>query len=387
MATGGSSLAEAGANIASSGLNTLVNTDFKKGKKKSSGGDGTTASDKASEKAQKKAERKAEKQRKKELKAEKKHQKQLAKATKSGVKEREKAVGDGANAMSNTTKESNEEQSRNTQIAQNTMLNTTDAVMNATLTLKQKNNEEQAQSDAARAQSEMTFSIAGAMGKCFEFLGPIAGPIAAAVVMSTLMGILQWALSSAFGSSDSSSSSSSSGPNTKLVSGMLTYDSGNVQDLKPFVGDDGEVYWASEQAQKASGVSLLTKPTATTVNGQPSLVAEKGPEIVIGRETTQAMMMNNPSLLKALVNYDANYSGRRAMYDNGNVAALGASSTTSATDGLIAHNAASNVALMQAINVLVARLNEPINASINMYGTGNLYESMKKANQFMKGKA
>lgn len=386
VATGNSSLAEAGANIASSGLSALANTEFKKGKKKADG-DGSTVSDKASEKAQKKAERKAEKQRKKELKAEKKHQKQLAKATKDGVKDREKSVESGANAMTATTKENNSEQSRNTQITQDTMFNATDAALNATLTLKQKNNEAQAQSDGQRAQAEMTFSIAGAMGKCFEFLGPIAGPIAAAVVMSTLMGILQWALSSAFSSSDSSSSSSSSGPNTKLVSGMLTYDSGNVQDLKPFVGDDGEVYWASEQAQKASGVSLLTKPTATTVNGQPSLVAEKGPEIVIGRETTQAMMMNNPSLLKALVNYDANYSGRRAMYDNGNVSALGASATTSATDGLIANNAASNVALMQAINVLVARLNEPINASINMYGKGNLYESMNKANQFMKGKA
>ncbi len=381
-ATGGSSFAEAGASIASSSVSSLVNTEFKKGKKKS---DDSGSSDKATEKAQKKAERKAERQRKKELKAEKKHQKQLAKATKSGVKEREKAVESGSNAMTATTKDNNEEQSRNTQIAQNTMLNATDAAMNATLTLKQKNNEAQAQSDAQQAQTEMTFSIAGAMGKCFEFLGPIAGPIAAAVVMSTLMGILQWALSSAFDSSDSSSSSTS-GPNNKLVSGMLTYDSGNVQDLKPFVGDDGEVYWASEQTKKPSGVSLLTKPTATTVNGQPSLVAERGPEIVIGRETTQAMMMNNPSLLKALVNYDANYSGRRTMYDSGNVGALGASATTSATDGLIANNAASNVALMQAINVLVARLNEPINASINMYGKGNLYESMNKANQFMKGK-
>ena len=27
---------------------------------------------------------------------------------------------------------------------------------------------------------------------------------------------------------------------------MLTYDSGNVQDLKPFVADNGEVYWAKE---------------------------------------------------------------------------------------------------------------------------------------------
>lgn len=382
-ATGGN-LMDAAVGIAGSSANALMTTEFKK-RSKSADANGDGGTDKASDKAQKKAERKAERQRKKELREEKKHQKQLSKETKSGVKEREKAVDSGVSAITKTTTENNNEQSRNTQIAQDTILNATDAAMNATLIKKQQNNQAQVQSDADRTQAEVTFSIAGAMAKCFEFLGPIAGPIAAAVVMSTLMGLLQWALSKAF-SSKSDSSSSTSGPNTKLVSGMLTYDSGNVQDLKPFVGDDGEVYWASEQAQSPNGVSLLTKPTATSVNGRPSLVAEKGPEIVIGRETTQAMMMNNPSLLKALVNYDANYSGRRT-YDSGNVGeVIGLSASSTAANGLIADNMASNAALMQAINVLVARLNEPINASINMYGSGNLYESMAKADRFMKGK-
>lgn len=232
---------------------------------------------------------------------------------------------------------------------------------------------------------------AGIFGWCVSTLGPIAGPIAYGAMMSILMGLLSFAISR-IGGGDKVSNSSSSGKNTKLVSGMLTYDSGNVQDMKPFVGDNGKIYWAKEQDKPKSGVNLLTTPTATTINGQRALVAENGPELVIGRETTKAMMMNNPSLLKALVNYDANYSGRNAArraFDEGNLAeALGnLSSGASATDGLIADSRAANIALITAINTLMQRLDQPIHAKIDMYGRGNLYDSMSKANQFMKGKS
>ena len=371
VATGGSSFGEAGASIAMSGVNAALNADLGGGKKN----------------------KKEEKEKKKQIKEEKKHQKELTRETKKGLEDREKETNKGVKNITETTVEGNKEQSKNTELAQNTIVNATDSALNATLTKKQQTNDETLKSDASRTQGEVTFSIAGAMAKCFEFLGPIAGPIAAAVVMSTLMGLLQWALSSALGGSSKKSSSSSSTKNTKLVSGMLTYDSGNVQDLKPFVADNGEVYWAEEQSNvPQSGVNLLTTPTATTINGQRSLVAENGPELVIGRETTRAMMMDNPSLLKALVNYDRNYSGRNAArrtFDEGNVdeAVGNIASGASATDDLIINNTTSNAALLQAVNALLQRLNEPISAKIDMYGRGNLYDSMTKANQFMKGKS
>lgn len=336
-----------------------------------------------------KKDKKEEKQRKKQLREEKKHQKELSKEVKKGTKEREKTTDKGVKNITATTEQGNKEQSKGTEFANQTMLNSTDATLNATLTAKQKNNDEVVKSDAQRTQGEVTFSIAGAMAKCFEFLGPIAGPIAAAVVMSTLMGLLQWALSSAFSGKKKNSSKAT---NTKVVSGMLTYDSGNVQDLRPFVGNDGSLYWASEDNKPHDGVSLLTQPTATTINGQPSLVAENGPELVIGRETTQAMMMNNPQLLKALVNYDRNYSGRsasRRAFDNGNVGETigNLPSGASATDDLLTASTASNAALLQAVEALLVRLNEPIEARIDMYGRGKLYDSMTKANQFMKNKS
>ena len=371
---GGGSFVDAAAGITGSFIGGVMNTEFKTGGKKS----------------------KEDKEKANQLKKEKKHQKELSKEVQKGNKDREKVTTQGVQNITDVTAAGNKEQSEGTKVALNAGMAMTETALTTNLTNTQANNEAMAQSDAARTQSEVTFSIAGAMAKCFEFLGPIAGPIAAAGVMATLMGLLQWALNSAFSKKQKNTAST----NTKLVTGMLTYDSGNVQDLKPFVADNGEVYWAKEDdGRQMQGVKMLTSPTATTVNGQPSLVAEKGPEIVIGRETTHAMMMNNPALLKALVNYDSNYSGRnsaRRAFDNGNVGDVFAAGTqgsngnlssgASAADGLLAASAASNAALLQAVNALIQRLNEPINAKINMYGRDGLHDSLNKANQFMKNK-
>lgn len=372
---GGGSFADAAAGITGSFIGGVMNTEFKKGGKS-----------------------KEDKEKANQLKKEKKHQKELSKEVQKGNKDREKVTTQGVQNITDVTAAGNKEQSEGTKVALNAGMAMTETALTTNLTNTQANNEAMAQSDAARTQSEVTFSIAGAMAKCFEFLGPIAGPIAAAGVMATLMGLLQWALNSAFSGGKKKSNTNTT--NTKLVTGMLTYDSGNVQDLKPFVADNGEVYWAKEDdGKQMQGVKMLTSPTATTVNGQPSLVAEKGPEIVIGRETTHAMMMNNPGLLKALVNYDSNYSGRnsvRRAFDNGNVGDVLAAGTqgsngnlssgASAADGLLAASAASNAALLQAVNALIQRLNEPINAKINMYGRDGLHDSLNKANQFMKNK-
>ncbi|WP_302422912.1 phage tail tape measure protein [uncultured Prevotella sp.] len=257
----------------------------------------------------------------------------------------------------------------------------------ALLTAKTVNNNTEEQLEVAHQEVMAALRSAGIFGWCVSTLGPIAGPIAYSAMMAILMGLLNFAISKV-GGSDKSKNETAKGKNTKVVSGMLTYDSGNVQDLRPFVGNDGSLYWASEDNKPHDGVSLLTQPTATTINGQPSLVAENGPELVIGRETTQAMMMNNPQLLKALVNYDRNYSGRRA-YDNGNVAETSptVAAGASVSDEMVSVQANTNVALLQAVNTLLQRLEQPIEAKIDMYGRGKLYDSMTKADRFMKNKS
>lgn len=255
----------------------------------------------------------------------------------------------------------------------------------ALLTTKTVNNQTEEQMEAAHQEAMAALRSAGIFGWCVSTLGPIAGPIAYAAMMATLMGLLSFAISK-IGARDKSINDAAKGKNIKVTSGMLTYDSGNVQGLRPFVSNDGRLYWATEDNKPHNGVSLLTQPTATTINGQPSLVAENGPEIVIGRETTRAMQMNNPQLLRALVNFDRNFSGRKA-YDAGNLSETATADPTGASvQELIASSAMANMALQEAVTTLLKRLDAPIEAKINMYGYGQLYDSMKKAERFMRNK-
>lgn len=262
------------------------------------------------------------------------------------------------------------------------------AIGTAMIGAQQATNLTQQQLEGVHQQVMAALRSAGIFGWCVSTLGPIAGPIAYSAMMATLMGLLNFAISKIGGGDKANNNvgNAGNGKNTRVVSQMLTYDSGNVQDLRPFVGNDGSLYWATEDNKPHEGVSLLTRPTATTINGQRALVAENGPELVIGRETTRAIMMN-PQLMKALVNYDRNYSGRRA-YDAGNIAesSPAIAAGTTATDEMVSASAATNVALLQAVETLLQRLEQPIEAKIDMYGHGKLYDSMTKANQFMKNK-
>ena len=247
---------------------------------------------------------------------------------------------------------------------------------------------EDANTAVASASVGTAAGIAEGSANTVRKLGWWGIPLIAVIsaVLGGLLSMAKGALSSAFGGNKAADANSN---NFKVTSGMLTYDSGNVQGLRPYVADTGEIFMAQEDNARHGGVNLLTTPTATTINGQPSLVAENGPEIVIGRETTRAMMLNSPQLLKALVNFDRNYSGRsvRRTFDGGNVAESADLSGASLPGDLIASNVAANDALLQAANALLKRLSEPIPAKIDMFGHGNLYDSMNKATKFMKGKS
>lgn len=243
---------------------------------------------------------------------------------------------------------------------------------------------ENASTSVSEASVEVAAGTAAGSAKTIGELGWWGIPLVAVIsaVLGGLLALAKGSLSNAFGGNKNTAKTN----NIKVTSGMLTYDSGNVQGMMPYVSEGGDFYLATPQNRPHRGVSLLTQPTATTINGQPSLVAENGPEIVIGRETTRAMMMNNPQLMKALVNYDRNFSGRKA-YDSGNLSDVATADPTGASvQELIANSAMANMALQEAVTSLMKRLEAPIEAKINMYGYGQLYESMKKAERFMRNK-
>lgn len=169
---------------------------------------------------------------------------------------------------------------------------------------------------------------------------------------------------------ETSSKIATNAANQRLVSTMLTYDAGNVQAL----GSDGHLYSATPVGALQTG--LYTSPVATTVNGQPALVAEKGPEFVIGRETTAAIQRNDPALLRALMVYDRHYSGRGLRtFDAGNVGSMD-----------IAYGGATEAQLAAAVAQLNAILARGIKADINMYGESGLRNRLRQADKFMRGK-
>lgn len=249
----------------------------------------------------------------------------------------------------------------------------------------------QATTNATTEAAELTdttaktnMGIVKGQAKTIGELGWWGIPLAAAIGV-LLNGLLSWLLGS-LGKSNSNeapATSTTAATKTKLVSGMLTYDSGNVQR---FVGQDGKIYTATEEPQPRDG--LVTHPIATTVQGQPALVAENGPEIVVGRETTKAIMMNEPELIRYLANYDrmGGHYGLSAMraYDSGNVAQSAAAvpdDSLSGNDGTLAQLTAVVAQLSATVQKLQAK---GVPAYIKKYGAGGLIDEVKSGLKFDK---
>lgn len=275
-----------------------------------------------------------------------------------------------------------------------TIMQTVQATSDATrLAQHQTANATELSEEASATTGKVSLGIAGGAAKIIGTLGFWGIPLIA-VISALLMGLLSWAISAALGGSDSGAEAS--GQNVKLATGMLTYDSGNVQSFgsgqnggqqgqtQTVVGNDGNVYQTQHVDKLSTG--LVTKPISTMVNGQPAVVGEKGPEMVIGRETTQAMMMNRPDLMNEIVKFDKNRSGMHyRMYDEGNLADF--------AEGIAGTDAAAAPSLSQedvqqlrgAITEFTAMMLmlQKNGLHVNKYGRGGIAEEAEDGAQFM----
>ena len=244
-------------------------------------------------------------------------------------------------------------------------------------TQNQGHNASMLSEDASAAAAENPVNISRAAGKTLAGLGWWGIPLVA-VVTALLNALLQAALGSSSKNSNSSSSSTKDAQKLKLVSNMLTYDGGNIGT---YAGTDGHVYRAA--ANPAPGTGLITRPIATTVQGNPALVAEKGPEIVVGRRATANIMRWNPALLNVLASYDP-YSRRRTFDEGTAVPAL----PSTPGEGQDPRMEATLAALSQTVALLNATVSElqknGIPAVINKYGAGGLIEEVKSGLKFDK---
>ena len=249
--------------------------------------------------------------------------------------------------------------------------------------------------EAAKAQAITMLGISSGAAKTIGTLG-WWGIALIPVITALLMGLLTSALST---TNDSGNSASTTTPKTKLVSGMLTYDRGNVDKFagrrklyddgetqvygrRRYLGEDGKVYTATAEPAPKDG--LITHPIATTVQGQPALVAENGPEIVIGRETTKAIMMNEPELIKYLANYQQH--GQRRLFDSGNLPAPEPQSTvpSDSVAGLSPDDARALIAAIGTFNQTVQQMQQKgIPCYINKYGRGGLIDEVQSGMKFV----
>jgi hypothetical protein len=233
--------------------------------------------------------------------------------------------------------------------------------------------------DQSTATAENAINTSRAAGKTLADLGWWGIPLIA-VIMALLNGLLQMALGSS--SKESGSGASNTAKKAKLVSGMLTYDEGNVGS---YVGTDGKIYRAT--ATSAPSTGLVTQPIATTVQGNPALVAEKGPEIVIGRLATRRIMMDEPGLIRHLAQYDKNHAPMPyRTFDNGNVGDYenGNGDWNGNWNGNANDNARLTAALEQntiMMQAMMQQLKKPVH--INMYGSDGLHTQLKQADKVM----
>ena len=329
------------------------------------------------------------------LKETKGQAKQLLKTKEKSTREETKEEESKQADLTDITKSSGEAREFLNEDVEKNIADATSQIGSETLATQQAQATTEVQTESAKTQANTVMGIASGASKIIGSLGWWGIPLIA-VITALLNGLLSFAMSkvsSLFGGGGGDNADS--GPNVKLVSGMLTYDSGNVQAFRgindgksyPVVGSDGKVYAATDGGELSTG--LVKDPITTWVNGQPALVAEKGPEMVIGRETTAAMMMSRPDLLREIVAFDKHRSGTTmrtyATFDQGNVAEIAtvprsfaAGQSPSSSD-----LAALSSVLTSLSDVLTSLQQKGIPASINMYGTGGLKDSMDKANAFL----
>ena len=347
------------------------------------------------------------KNKKKELSIETDGQKTEKKVQKKGVKSLLKSISKSFSSLFRIKKKQKKQEkkleeqtgketldiSKNAETAKQTLTETSGQAIQQTLDktaqtaiqTQQTQASESVQTKSAETQAKTSMGVASGAADIIGKLGWWGIPLVA-VITALLNGLLSAAMgkvSSLFGGGEKSSDSST---NTKLVSGMLTYDAGNVQSFRgvndgrtyPVVGNDGRVYAASEAGELATG--LVKDPITTLINGQPALVAERGPEMVIGRETTAALMMARPDLISEIVRFDRNRSGMTyRAYDSGNVAQFSGAGMLDSSSQF----AELGETIAQLSSVLSSLQKNGVTAHINKYGRGGLSSEAADGRRFM----
>lgn len=253
----------------------------------------------------------------------------------------------------------------------------------------------------AQEEADSKAKLPGIFGKAVEGLGPIAGPIAFAAMTALLGGLMGMAVSAvskgkseiaqATGASTSSNAKSISAG--KLMTGMLTYGEGNVNEFTdPSSLTPGRSYNVDSADGKTYRAKYMGVGAKTHLTNGPEfhLVGERGREAIIDAHTTRLMQMDDTGIWQAIQTL---YNGgslchsvmRRkgrgmAAFADGNIDEF---ETMADGGGLMAGGAGLSSEQMMALQASIDRqsdlleraMTDGIHAYFDVYGRGGLIDS------------
>lgn len=230
--------------------------------------------------------------------------------------------------------------------------------------------------------------------KAWSQLGPIGGAAAVAVFTALIGGLIGFATSKIAKSKSEIAAATGAGGNSvasgRLVTGMLTYAEGNVNEFTdPSTLTPGRQYNVDAADGRTYRARYMGKNPRTHITNGPEfhLAGERGREAIIDAATTRHIQMDEVGIWRAIQTLSAGgrigprkIPGRGiAAFADGNLdelgdmGAMGGIGTMGGID-LVAVQASldRNSAIQEA---LLERLSQPIQAKFDVYGKGGLVDS------------
>ncbi len=230
--------------------------------------------------------------------------------------------------------------------------------------------------------------------KAWSQLGPIGGAAAVAVFTALIGGLIGFATSKIAKSKSEIAAATGAGGNSvasgRLVTGMLTYAEGNVNEFTdPNTLTPGRQYNVDAADGRTYRARYMGKNPRTHITNGPEfhLAGERGREAIIDAATTRHIQMDEVGIWRAIQTLSAGgrigprkIPGRGiAAFADGNLdelgdmGAMGGIGTMGGID-LVAVQASldRNSAIQEA---LLERLSQPIQAKFDVYGKGGLVDS------------
>lgn len=232
----------------------------------------------------------------------------------------------------------------------------------------------------AKTTGDISAGIASGSAKTIGQLGwwgiPLIAVISAA--LSALMGLALGKLNKA--KEEVASATGASSGNSRVAAGMLTYAKGDY----PVLGNDGQVYNATYQKELKTGVY--------GGGAHFGIFSEKKPEMIVDGDTTRKLILNYPHIYESILTIARHgqlKSAAMPTFASGNYPSMPAQVSQNGQQA--AEAGMSNTQMAQTLNdvaaavsALTERLNQPISATMDPYGSKGAVNQLNKASNFMK---